>query len=196
MKGRSSLVNPYDAGGFIQVLARKLHPAPCTLRLSPHTLRPNLYTLHPTPYTIHRTPYTAHPAPYTLHPAPYTMHHAPYTIHHTPCTLHPTPHNLHPSSSLRLTPSTLHQTLSPNATEFRARLRDIKAARWTDQVLFFFSVLLSSLELSDANVHEPQMRALLLGTASQFCEEVVLKSTRSSSSPNNNCLPKHRRVLD
>ena len=37
-----------------------------------------------------------------------------------------------------------------------------------------FSVLLSSLELSDAKVYEPQIRALL-GTASHFCEAVVLK---------------------
>ena len=37
------------------------------------------------------------------------------------------------------------------------------------------SVLLSSLELSDAEVYEPSIRALL-GTASPFCEAVVLKS--------------------
>ena len=36
------------------------------------------------------------------------------------------------------------------------------------------SVLLSSLELSDTKVYEPQTRALL-GTASHFCEVVVLK---------------------
>jgi len=37
------------------------------------------------------------------------------------------------------------------------------------------SLLLSSLELSDTKVYEPYIRALL-GTASQFCEVVVLKS--------------------
>jgi len=36
------------------------------------------------------------------------------------------------------------------------------------------SVLLSSLELSNTKVYEPQIRALL-GTASHFCEVVVLK---------------------
>ena len=37
---------------------------------------------------------------------------------------------------------------------------------------FFFSLLLSSLELSDTQVSEPQVRTLL-GIASRFCEEVV-----------------------
>ena len=36
------------------------------------------------------------------------------------------------------------------------------------------SVSLSSLELSDTKVYEPQIRALL-GTAAHFCEVVVLK---------------------
>jgi len=36
------------------------------------------------------------------------------------------------------------------------------------------SLLLSSLELSDTKTYEPQIRALL-GTASHFCEVVVLK---------------------
>jgi len=36
------------------------------------------------------------------------------------------------------------------------------------------SLLLSSLELSDTTVYEPYIRALL-GTASHFCEVVVLK---------------------
>jgi len=39
---------------------------------------------------------------------------------------------------------------------------------------FSSALLLSSLELSDAKVYEPQIRALL-GTASHFCEVVVLK---------------------
>ena len=36
-------------------------------------------------------------------------------------------------------------------------------------------LLLSSLELSDTKVYEPQIRALL-GTATHFCEAVVLRS--------------------
>ena len=40
------------------------------------------------------------------------------------------------------------------------------------------ALLLSSLDLSDTHVYEPYMRALL-GTASHFCEVVVLKSTGS-----------------
>ena len=39
------------------------------------------------------------------------------------------------------------------------------------------SLLLSSLELSDTQVYEPQIRALL-GTASHFCKVVVLKLKR------------------
>ena len=39
---------------------------------------------------------------------------------------------------------------------------------------FFSSLLLSSLELSDAKVHEPLIRALL-EAASPFCEAIVLK---------------------
>jgi len=41
-------------------------------------------------------------------------------------------------------------------------------------ILSTSSLLLSSLELSDTKVYEPQIRALL-GTASLFCEVVVLK---------------------
>jgi len=39
------------------------------------------------------------------------------------------------------------------------------------------SLLLSSLELSDTQVYEPYIRALL-GTTSHFCEVVVLESMR------------------
>ena len=42
-------------------------------------------------------------------------------------------------------------------------------------VLSFSSLLLSSLELSDIQVYEPFIRAFL-GTASHFCEVLVLKS--------------------
>ena len=38
-------------------------------------------------------------------------------------------------------------------------------------VPFFFSVLLSRLELSDTTIYEPQIRALL-GTAPHFCQGV------------------------
>ena len=50
------------------------------------------------------------------------------------------------------------------------RLRHIWASY---QSLLFFSSKLSSLELSDTKVHELEIRALL-GTASHFCEVVVL----------------------
>jgi len=40
--------------------------------------------------------------------------------------------------------------------------------------IFSSSLLLSSLELGDTKVYEPYIRALL-GTASHFCEVVVLK---------------------
>jgi hypothetical protein len=41
--------------------------------------------------------------------------------------------------------------------------------------VFSSSLLLSSQELSDKKVYEPQIQALL-GTASHFCEVVVLRS--------------------
>ena len=44
---------------------------------------------------------------------------------------------------------------------------------------FFFCFITLSLELSDAKLYEPYIRALL-GTASHYCEAVVLKSIRSS----------------
>ena len=43
-----------------------------------------------------------------------------------------------------------------------------------ENVGLLFSLLLSSLELSDTKVYEPQIRALL-GTASHFCEVIVPK---------------------
>ena len=39
---------------------------------------------------------------------------------------------------------------------------------------FFFSFITLGLELSDTNVHKPYIRALL-GTASHYCEAVVLE---------------------
>ena len=44
----------------------------------------------------------------------------------------------------------------------------------TDDEAASSSSLLSSLELSDATIYEPEIRALL-GTTSLFCEAVVLK---------------------
>jgi hypothetical protein len=44
---------------------------------------------------------------------------------------------------------------------------------------FVSSLLLAILELNDTNVYVPSIRALL-GTASQFCEVVVLKSQASA----------------
>ena len=54
----------------------------------------------------------------------------------------------------------------------RMKVRD--AAADDAAVLSSSNLLLSSLELSDAQVYEPQIRARL-GTASHFCEVVVLK---------------------
>ena len=48
------------------------------------------------------------------------------------------------------------------------------------------SLLLSSLELSDTKVYEPQIRALL-GTASHFCEIVVLKLIAVQRAGNRDC---------
>ena len=53
------------------------------------------------------------------------------------------------------------------------------AVRHTKCTFFFSSLLFSSLELSDAQVYEPQTRALP-GTGSNCCEVVVLKTTKRS----------------
>ena len=52
------------------------------------------------------------------------------------------------------------------------------------QVLLNFSssLFLASLDLSDSQVCKAHVRALL-GTASQFCEEVVLRSRTGASKP-------------
>ena len=52
--------------------------------------------------------------------------------------------------------------------------------RSTPSRSFSSSLLLSSLELSDSQVYVPETRALL-GTASHFCEVVVLKSSPRST---------------
>ena len=44
----------------------------------------------------------------------------------------------------------------------------------SQSILLFPSLLLSSLELGDIKVYEPEIRARL-GTAAHFCEVVVLK---------------------
>ena len=60
-----------------------------------------------------------------------------------------------------------------------------------DRVLFFsLSLLLSSLELSDTNVYEPYIRALL-GTGSHFCHVVVLKLTPSQGAGGRGAHKKH-----
>ena len=53
---------------------------------------------------------------------------------------------------------------------------------WYEVRLFFFCFSISSLELSDTKVYESYIRALL-GTASHFCEAVVLRTRRSSQPP-------------
>jgi len=52
------------------------------------------------------------------------------------------------------------------------RGRELSAMR-----VFSSSLLLSSLQLSDAKVYEPEIRALL-GTAAHFCEVAVLMGVR------------------
>ena len=89
---------------------------------------------------------TRAPARRTLHPQPSTLHPQPYTLNPQPCTLNPTPSTLNPN------PQTPTQAGS----------------------FFLSSLLLSSPELSDTQVYEPYIRALF-GTASHFCEVVVLK---------------------
>ena len=67
-------------------------------------------------------------------------------------------------------------TLIPQPTTLNARpytLNPVRASP-TVGVSSSSSLLLSSLELSDATIHEPYIRALL-GTASHFSEVVVLK---------------------
>ena len=51
----------------------------------------------------------------------------------------------------------------------------VDGVEWA-KILLLSSLLLSSLELSDTQVYEPFIQALL-GTASHFCEVVVLKLT-------------------
>ena len=75
--------------------------------------------------TLHGVVSPAPPSPVeTLHPTPYALHPTPCTLHPTPYTLHPTPHTLHPPPG------------------------------WSgvqrEGFFFFSSLLLSSLELSDA----------------------------------------------
>ena len=45
---------------------------------------------------------------------------------------------------------------------------------------FFFLLLLSILELSDTTIYEPYIRALL-GTASRFCEAVVVRCMQQTT---------------
>jgi len=52
------------------------------------------------------------------------------------------------------------------------------------------SLLLSSLDLSDTQVYEPYIRALL-GTDSHFCEVVVLKLRTAPVLTHLNHLPRH-----
>ena len=71
------------------------------------------------------------------------------------------------------------QLLAPDSSYEEAQERRAPAPRLRGGALppsfFSFTLLLSSLESSDAKVYEPYIRALL-GAASQFCGVVVLKS--------------------
>ena len=69
----------------------------------------------------------------------------------------------------------LNRRISGDVTPFAGRDRAFRGAkRAFPGHLLLSSLLLSSLELSDTQVYGPQIRALL-GTASHFCEVVVLK---------------------
>ena len=110
--------------------------------------------------------YTLYPTPYTLHPEPHTLHPTPYTLHPTPYTLHPTPYTLHPRGAAGGDRAGGEGGEVGRGGESSLLSREAAAV----QVL---PLSLSSLELSDTHVYEPQIRALL-GTASHFCEVVVL----------------------
>ena len=85
-------------------------------------------------------------------------------VRHTACVycrfMSPKPRSSHDADTKR---RVVTRMLTPNHT-----------VSWSRAVLLFSSLLLSSLELSDTKVYEPEIGALL-GTASHFCEVVVLK---------------------
>ena len=56
-----------------------------------------------------------------------------------------------------------------------AGMMSVRTGRADMVVVSSFSLILPSLELSDTQVYEPYIRALLV-IASYFCDEVVLKS--------------------
>ena len=97
----------------------------------------------------------------------------PETLNPAPQTSNPTTH----THTLNPQPSTLNQEYYEWLETTKVRQEDI--SMWITVLSpnpfpSSSSVLFSSPELSDTRVHEPQLRALL-GTASHFCEEVVLK---------------------
>jgi len=59
-------------------------------------------------------------------------------------------------------------------SEYPGEMGPLEAGALREVIPSSSSLLLSSLELSDTQVCEPKIRALL-GTASHFCEVVVLK---------------------
>ena len=143
--------------------------------------------LFSTPYTLHHpTPHTLHPTPYTLHLAPYTLHLTPSTLHPPPSTLLPTPYigTYEPVTSIFwpwLQLFSARKSLScsilqgggggavPRRAPLSSRGRAVpESCRSPGRTRASFdptpsssSLLLSSLELSDTQVYEPQIRALL-----------------------------------
>ena len=107
-----------------------------------------------------------HPTPHIPHPILSTLHTGALLCTHAWCAL---VHRSALHARVRSNSEELNPVLSPLAT-MKSKLGSCR-----DQLGFFFSLLLSSLELSDIKVYEPQMRARF-GTASHFCEVVVLKS--------------------
>ena len=78
-------------------------------------------------------------------------------------------------------PSNVPKTLqSPRGIAYETA-HNARKLKWWASRQARSSSLLSSLELSDTKVYEPQIRALL-GTASHFCKVVVLKSSRQARS--------------
>jgi len=148
-----------------------LDPSIQNLRLS--SLNPKPSTSNPHPMRGAGRPASArslHPAPYDLHPTPITLHSTLYTLHNQNSTI-----------------KTQHSTLDiqrrgagrPASTSQPSTMNPQPSTLNSQHSTFFFALILSSLELSGTKVFEPYIRALL-GTASHFCEVVILKPQAST----------------
>jgi len=137
-------------------------------------------TMHPTPFILHPATFTLRPTPFTLHPAHYTlfdscMHLLDARYRDSWGELVFKAHRLVFQSTLGS--KVMKKKMMMNKQTAHAHWRDACAV-----VRFVFSsssssVLLSSLQLSDTHVYEPQMRAIL-GTASHFRTGLFMISRR------------------